>query len=383
MDHDVELTTEARSGPPRRRLGLLAVNLAVIAAALVGVYVLAADRADEETGPPETSVAPTSSVEEPTVERLLEVMPASPIDGKQSQRLPVAALPRAELADGQTITAIGKGFAPGERVGAVLCVAEAALEGVAACDLGSSGGFGHVTYAEAAPDGSVQVAVRLRASIVTPFSGPVDCRSAPERCLVAIGAVSDYDRSGGAPIGFAGQPPFPAPAAAVSVPGPYQPDQVVDVVVTGMLSPRELQVELCRGEQCVALARGRVAPDGTFVAPVALPWSFLTRDGGVVECDVDCELRVVYLALADSSDAPVPAPVAAPFGPVDPAAAPPPEPVATTAPPTAPPTAVPIVGSPYPQVPAPSVPPSTAPPGPHSTLPPILDPTPTTMLAGS
>ena len=105
------------------------LNLAVIAAALIGVYVLGSE--DDGALPPGTTVPPSSTVG-PTVEQLLAMMPASPIDGKQSQRLPVAAVPWTDLVDGQFVTALGKGFLPGERVGAVLCVAEAALEGVAA-----------------------------------------------------------------------------------------------------------------------------------------------------------------------------------------------------------------------------------------------------------
>jgi hypothetical protein len=230
--HDVELV----AGPqrePRRRLGLFALNLAVLAAALVGVFVLGA-RDDDAALPPDTTVPPSSTIA-PTVEQLLANMPASPIDGRQSQRLPVAATPRSGLVDGQIVTALGKGFHPGERVGAVVCLAEAALEGVAACDLGTNGGFDHVTYAEASNEGFVHVDVAVPAMIVTPFSGPVDCRSGPERCLVALGAVSDYDRSGGAAIGFAEQPPFPEPIFTVSAPGPYLPDHVADVVVTGMM----------------------------------------------------------------------------------------------------------------------------------------------------
>ena len=94
----------------------------------------------------------------------------------------------------------------------------------------------------------------------------------------------------------------------------------------------ELQIQLCRGEQCIALARGRVAPDGTFAAPVPLPWTFTTGAGAVVTCDADCELRVGYLALPDTTEAPAPAALPVTFVPVDP----PPVPVA---PPTSTPAA--------------------------------------------
>ena len=205
---------------------------------------------------------PPSSTVEPTIEELLTIMPASPIDGKQSQKLPVAVRPRVDLADGQVVTVLAKGFLPGERVGVVMCVAEAALEGVDACDLGPNGTFDHVADTDASPEGFVQLDVAVRPAIVTPFGGPVDCASGPERCVVAVGAVGDYDRSGGAPVGFAGQPPFPETTLRVAVPGPYAPDQVVDVAAAGLLWPREAQIQLCRTELCIALFRGRVARTG-------------------------------------------------------------------------------------------------------------------------
>ena len=259
-DGDVELVVE--TNPSRRRFGLLLVNLAVIAAAAVaGFYVLAV-RDDSDARPPETTV-PSSSTSMPTVEDVLAIMPASPIDGKESQKLPVAVVPQSDLVDGQFVNVVAKGFQPGERVGAVLCIAEAALEGVTACDLGTDGGFDHVTYSNATAEGFVQVDVPVRATIVTPFSGPVDCLSGPERCLVAVGAVGDYDRSGGAAIGFVGQPAFPVPTFAVAAPGPYVPDQLVDVIAAGLVWPREVQVQLCAGEQCVALGpRDALPPTG-------------------------------------------------------------------------------------------------------------------------
>jgi len=327
---EIELVDAPR--PRRRRFGLLAANLSVIAAALVGIYVLARDD-EPDAQPPDTTVPPSSTVE-PTIEELLTIMPASPIDGKQSQKLPVAVRPRVDLADGQVVTVLAKGFLPGERVGVVMCVAEAALEGVDACDLGPNGTFDHVAYTDASPEGFVQLDVAVRRAIVTPFGGPVDCASGPERCVVAVGAVGDYDRSGGAPVGFAGQPPFPEPTLTVAVPGPYASDQVVDVAAAGLLWPREAQIQLCRAEQCIALFRGRVALDGTLASPVPLPWSFVLADGTVVTCDAGCELRVGYLALPDSTQAPTAAALLVEFTAVDPAAPP--------VPATVPPTTVPV-----------------------------------------
>ena len=253
---------------------------------------------------------------------------------------------------------VAKGFQPGERVGAVLCIAEAALEGVTACDLGTDGGFDHVTYSNATAEGFVQVDVPVRATIVTPFSGPVDCLSGPERCLIAVGAVGDYDRSGGAAIGFVGQAAFPAPTFTVSAPGPYVPDQLVDVIAAGLLWPREVHVQLCAGEQCVALARGRVAADGTFAGSVALPWAFTLADGTIATCENGCSIGVTYLALPDSTRAPLPATIPVEFAGVDPAVPPAPAPPPTTVP--APPSTVPATSIlPPSEEPPAGVPPTT------------------------
>lgn len=332
---DVELTREQR---PRRRLGLLAINVVVIAAALAGIYVLAARDDPGEASPTTTTEAP-SSTSTPTAEDLFAVVPASPIDGKQSQRLPVMISQRADLADGQVVTVLAKGFSSAERVGVVMCVAEAAIHGVEACDLGTNGDFDHVTYGDATGEGFVQVDIAVRQLITTPLTGPVDCASSAERCLVAVGAISDYDRSGGAPVGFLGQPPFPEPTQAVSVAGPYAPDQQVDLVAGGLLWPREVQYQLCLNERCAVLARGRVNADGTFNAHVALPWAFTPVDGTVVTCETGCELRLGYLALPETSDAPAPAPLPVTFHPVDSAS----PPMPATAPPT---TAPPITAPP-------------------------------------
>ena len=40
--------------------------------------------------------------------------------------------------------------------------------------------------------------------LTTPATGTVDCALEAERCIVAMGAISDYDRSGGFGVTFAG-----------------------------------------------------------------------------------------------------------------------------------------------------------------------------------
>lgn len=337
---DVELTPP--SAPARRRWGLLAVYLAVIAIVVAGGWALAA-RDDPTAEPPEPTIAP-SSTERRSPEELFEALPASPIDGKQSQRLPVLATTQSELVDGQRVTVLGKGFEPGEQVGAVMCAAEAALEGVAACELGRNGTFDLVAYAEASSEGFVRVDVAVRTLIETPFTGPLDCLSGPERCIIAIGAVGDYDRSGGTAIGFVGQPAFAEPSLAVSGVAPYEPGATVDVNASGLLWPREVAVHLCLGEQCAALARGRVTADGTFVTPVVVPSSFTLADGTPVSCETTCELRLAYLALEGTTQAPEPPPHPVTFTWLGPSSAAPIPTIvsASTEPPRIPPSTVPV-----------------------------------------
>lgn len=291
------------------------------------------DRGGDDARPPTTpsTTAPDDTEFPPTPEELLELMPAGPLDGKESWRLPVLVTPQSGVADGQLVTALGRGFLPGEQVGVVMCTSEASVEGVAACDLGTpESAYAHVTYADASPDGAVIADVVLRRFITTPLTGPVDCTSAAERCLVAIGAVSDYDRSGGSFVGFAGAPPFPEPTLVVEPPGPYAPGQLVAVRAAGLVPPRDAQVLQCRDLRCTMLAGGIVAPDGTFVADVAAHPVFVDQDGGEVVCEDACVLAVTGIGVDESTAAPTPPPVPITFVPIE-------DPVLAAPPRTAPP----------------------------------------------
>lgn len=149
----------------------------------------------------------------------------------------------------------------------------------------------------------------VRQLVTTPFTGAVDCVAAAERCLVAIGAVSDYDRSGGSFVGFAGAPPFPEPALVVEPPGPYEPGQTVSVRAAGLLWPRLAQLLQCRDERCVVLHRGQVAADGTFGADVAVQPLFPVGGGEDVACEGACVIRVDGIGVNGASSAPMPPPV--------------------------------------------------------------------------
>ncbi|MET0461438.1 MAG: hypothetical protein ABW195_19480 [Ilumatobacteraceae bacterium] len=323
LDHighvEVDLDDAEPSGPPVARWSrpLVALALVIVLGTLVAGLVVRSgdpdDAADVTTTAPDVT-ATTVEVEVPTVAQLLAQMPAGPLDGKASWKLPVLAQPQSEVVDGQIVSVLGKGFLPGEQVGIVMCTSEAGAEGVAACDLGVDGGFQHVTYADADGAGVVVAQVAVRQFVTTPFSGPVDCRSGPERCIVAIGAVSDYDRSGGTTIGFTGQPPFPEPSVVVEPPGPYEPGQTVAVRASSMMPGREAQIRLCHGVRCTALFRGVVAADGTFGADVVVQPMFQDRDGLDVVCEGQCVLRVGGIGLEQASAAPEPADIPVLFG---------------------------------------------------------------------
>lgn len=259
---------------------------------------------------------------------IMNELPQSPIDGKASWRLPVVADPQSDVADGDTITLYGKGFAPHDYVGIVMCVREAEIEGVGGCQLGTAEEpYRFVTYADALADGSVVGEVVVRRFIDTPATGPVDCKSEAERCLIAIGATTDYDRSGGSYIDFAGAPPFPEPSMAVDPAGPYTPGQQVEVRGTDLIPSRLYKVEQCRDEICASLAQGPVAADGTFGATVAVNSVVPQADDDPVACDDRCTLRINGVGPEGASSVPFPDPVPLAFLPGDPA------PVSTTQPP--------------------------------------------------
>ncbi|HEY4377548.1 MAG TPA: neocarzinostatin apoprotein domain-containing protein [Acidimicrobiales bacterium] len=161
---------------------------------------------------------------------VLEAMPSGPIDGRDSWRLPVLAQPQAGLRDGQTVTMYGRGLPAKEAVGVVECAAEADTDGVDACQLEKDQNpFGAVQYAETTAAGTIIQPFVVHRYVDTPSTGKVDCQSAAERCLVAIGSINNYDDSGGSYINFAGAPPFPVPTMAITPAGPYAAGQQVTV----------------------------------------------------------------------------------------------------------------------------------------------------------
>lgn len=304
LDVDAALDRVA-IGAGRRRSRATGVRVAAVAfVALSLLGALAAAQAQggggsdgeqqEATGPDGNGMVGAGG--DARAAQILGGLPAGPVDGRESWRLPLVAEPNDQLAVGQEVMLVGRGFEPGELVGAVHCASEAdtSSAGVGACDLGD--GFSNTVQGNARSDGSVVLTVPIRRFIDTPALGPVDCASAPERCLLAIGAANNYDRSGGAYVNLAGSPPFPEPTLTVSPEGPYQPGQEVAVTAGGSIAGRQAQILQCAGEdQCAPLSRGRVAADGTYAASVAVG-NVVVVDGVSVSCD-DAPCTLVFTGI--------------------------------------------------------------------------------------
>lgn len=340
------------------RIGLVAV-VALVAVAGLAVLVSVA-------GPIDDDVADGARDEEEMMTHdglgargaaILGGLPDGPLDGRESWRLPVVADDPTDLRSGDTVTLYGKGFVPGETVGAVHCSSEAdtANAGVGACDLGDAEYvFAHTISGTARYDGSVVITVEVRQVIETPDYGRVDCASAPERCLLAIGASTDYDRSGGTYIDFAGAPPFPEATTSIDPVGPYTAGQQVTIQAGGLIAGRSFQVLQCAGEDhCASLSQGRASAEGVYGATVAIG-SAVDVAGEVVACEDRCTLAVRGIGLPDQTTAPVPDAIV--LGPIAGEA------VAVTPPTTAPAdpgTAEPIPETSTPMTPTPTVPPTT------------------------
>lgn len=264
---------------------------------------------------------------------LLENLPGSAIDGKASWRLPVGATPQSGLRDGDTVTIYGRGFNPDDSLGVVHCAAEADTlnAGVDACDLGIDSGFSTVQYVTADAQGNVVAEVTVRRFIETPGFGRVDCAAAAERCLLGMGAISDYDRSGGAYINFEGAPEFEVPALSVAgADTGLSPGRPTPISVTGWVAQRMVRLQQCFTggdgvEQCQTVFDGAADQGGRVDVELVLNSSILV-DGAEIRCGTNCELRATGIGVPEGTTAPLPEPVRLLFAT--------PEPGAETVPPT-------------------------------------------------
>lgn len=250
---------------PRRAQRWPAIAAAAVAVLGITAGVLATQHRGDGNG---GTASKTTNQNGPTV----KIGPQSPIDGKASMMLPVTVTPSTGVHDGDTVQLHGEGFVPGEELGVVMCAVEAGApvhQGIDACDIG-----GYVS-AKASAAGTVDTSFPVRRVISAGTMGRIDCAASPRRCVVGVGAMADYDRSGGAPISFdeslapLGKPMFRATPATGLADG-----EGVVLHGTGFASNAPYRVRQCTD-------RG-VCADLTVPAMSGFEGTGLTEDGSVV-----------------------------------------------------------------------------------------------------
>ena len=259
VDADLALARIPASAPRRPRGRLLTVAAAL--AVLVGsVAVLSDHNGDDgrsrleldEDGNPLPVPQPGT------------LTPLGPRDGKDSIELPLTVAPSATgLHDGDTVTVSAPGFEPGESVGLVQCAQEAGGEtpeqrgGIDACDISP------YTSITADGDGVATGDYQVQRFLTTPLTGTVDCGEDADRCLVALGALSDYDRSGGLGITFAapapGEPTRPKiPTLTVTPAKGLHDGDVVHVEGAGYEAGTQVDLQVCAKDPSACWVTGEV-----------------------------------------------------------------------------------------------------------------------------
>ena len=277
--------------------------------------------------------------------------PLGPNDGRDSIQLPITVEPNVDLADGDKVTVTGPGFVPGERVGIVQCASEAGegngaaqeqRAGIDACNSGS------VEYATADDEGVATGTFVVRRVLTTSVTGTVDCALDAQRCIVAMGALSDYDRSGGYGIAFrGGGEPIAIPSVTASpaeglsdgdtvhvegegfYPGPVSltqcstdPSGCWTIGNEIRLSAEEVEsFDLGPEYEGGYLGIGLVADDDGRISGDVQVWRFLpTEDPGSY---IDCAVSRCSIRFSSDTGGTAPAPAAIDFAPGGPGPRPP------------------------------------------------------------
>lgn len=257
--------------------------------------------------------------------------PLGPRDGQDSIGLPITIDPVDGLVDGTAVTVTGEGFVPGERVGIVQCAREAGAEepearggGIDGCSLSS------VQYADADEAGVAVGRFTVRRVLTTPLTGTVDCATEAERCIVAMGALDDYDRSGGVGFAIAGGEPIDIPELTVRPAEGLADGDVVHVTGSGFRSVdgQILDASLCSSDPSTCWSLSAVGspyglpvdPEGEVDADLTV-YRFLPgpTPGSYIDCAISrCSLRVsgetspppVHLEFTPTDEIPTPPAVA-------------------------------------------------------------------------
>ena len=309
---EIELIPVESSGkrPPRRtRRGLGRLLIVGVAGLLIGGLVLVTDDRGDPAPDPEDE---EEDAEDGALPQPVALRPLGPRDGKASVGLPVTVEPAVGLEDGSRVTATGSGFVPSEQVAIVQCAIEAGrparggeAAGVDGCDTS------RVEYANASSDGVATGEFSLSKTITTPVTGTIDCSSGPERCILAMAAMTDYDRSGAGRLTFGPAPPVPpdVPTLIVEPSVGLADAEVVHVTATGLAASTMVELAVCSIDPATcwstapADATAHLSTDGDGALAADVPvWRYLP--GPEPRTYVDCAVSVCNLALTvDGSDA--------------------------------------------------------------------------------
>lgn len=318
------LAAESGGGARRWRWLPAAAAVVLVAAGATAVSLNGNDGGDDD------EVAIEIDGPEPDVAMQL----LAPDDGRESVQLPVSLDASTDLVDGQEVRVEAAGFEPGESVGVVQCVDEAAPParmGIDACLINP--------FVQLVADGNGTVAgeYEVRRFLTVPVAGTVDCAAVAERCLIGVGALANYDRSGGHRLTFAATGDgIEVPVLEVATADGLADGQLVRVTGHGFEAGTTIGLEVCSVSPAICAVTGDpraaaaddgeegeaypaslvVDGDGRVDGEVPL-WRFLPGfDAGTyVDCTVStCALRVT------APLAPAPRPLTFAGGEVAPAA---------------------------------------------------------------
>ncbi len=231
-----------------RVLGVAVIALLVLPLlALVVVHRSAAGTENADPAPTTTTTStpdtPTTATSDPSVDpnvgrQTVALLPGAPTDGRASKGFPVDVTPAVGLVDRQLVIVSGHGFPANTQLGVVMCTSEAAEGGgVNFCDIGT------VSYVDSDAAGSFSTPYNVSRIFGTgrdcaegnidpaQFQAMRDGGQHPSlrqpgawSCIIAVGAINDYDQSGGFPVTFAPGPrPAPSAPRVVTTAGPYVP----------------------------------------------------------------------------------------------------------------------------------------------------------------
>lgn len=267
--------------PPRRSSSAAATAVAAALLLIVGIVAFGGD--DPDGGVEATDSGPEISSFDEVGEAV-----GGPRDGLDSLRLPIEVTPADGLADGQVVTVRGSQFPPVTSLGVVMCIGYVNREpaGSANCRLSP---YTAVTSDE---NGNFSVDHAVDRVFTTSGGEQVDCAEANAdwTCIVAVGALADYDQSGIAPVSFdPAIPALPDPFVTLDPLGPYGDGQQVTLTIGNVSRGAQYDVQLCvddRGSYaCIPIEGSPLLTDGNGFAQVSVT---LARKVDVGFGPVDC-----------------------------------------------------------------------------------------------